>query len=205
MTSVRSTEDDRDAVVLWLDPVCPFSWNTARWLHDAAGKAGFDIELRLMSLAVLNEGRDLPPAQQARMQDSRRVGRLMAAVNRDGGPDALYDAYFAFGQQYFDHSAAVDKDLVAHVTRVATADTITAAVLEDSALDAVIRESHEASQRAHGDVAGSPLLSIGERTMFGPVFSAPPDPDQTLRVFDAVTALIATPQFHQLERPRNHA
>ncbi len=205
MTGDRSADAEPADVVVWLDPVCPFSWNTARWLHDAAGKAGFDLELRLMSLAVLNEGRDLPPTQQARIQDSRRVGRLMAAVSRDGGPDALLDAYFAFGQQYFDHSAAVDEDLVAHVSRAAAADTITAAVLDDSALDAVVRESHEASQRAHGDVAGSPLLSIGERTMFGPVFSAPPEPAQTLRVFDAVTALMSTPQFHQLERPRSHS
>lgn len=204
MTADRSIDDGVAGVVLWLDPVCPFSWNTARWLNEAADRAGFGIEIRLMSLAVLNEGRDLPPTQRARMEDSRKIGRLMAAVSRHGGPAALLDAYFAFGQQYFDHSAPIDAGLVAAVTRAAAADTVTAAVLDDCALDGVVRQSHEASQRAYGQTAGSPLITIGEHTVFGPVFSAPPEPDHTLRVFDAVTALIATPQFHQLERPRSH-
>jgi hypothetical protein len=72
-------------VTLWLDPVCPFSWNTARWLRAVAEKTGLAIDLRMMNLAVLNEGRQLPPAQQARMNDSRQIGRLMSAVFRPSG------------------------------------------------------------------------------------------------------------------------
>ena len=204
MTTNRSPDRVLDAVTLWLDPVCPFSWNTARWLNDAAGKAGFGINLRIMSLAVLNEGRELPPPQQARMNDSRQIGRLMAAVMDDAGAGALVAAYFAFGQQYFDRSASIDEHLVAQVAQAAGARTSTAAVLDDSALDAEVRQSHEASQRALGDIGGSPLITIGARTMFGPVFSAVPDPERTLSVFDAVIALVATPQFNQLERPRTH-
>ncbi|MGA8124133.1 MAG: hypothetical protein WB967_07895, partial [Mycobacterium sp.] len=78
---------------LWLDPVCPFSWNTARWLTAAADKAGFDIEWRLMSLAILNEGRELPPPQRARMEDSRQVGRLMAALHDELGAGLMGRAY----------------------------------------------------------------------------------------------------------------
>lgn len=192
-----------DVVTLWLDPVCPFSWNTARWLMDAADKVGFSLELRLMNLAVLNEGRQLPPPQQAHMRDSREAGRLMAAV-RDEAGDALVAAYFAFGQLYFDQSASVDGRLVAQVARAAGMPRITAAVLADATWDAAVRQSHEASQQALGDVGGSPLVTIGGHTVFGPVLSAVPDADRTVTVFEAVTALVATPQFSQLQRPRIH-
>jgi predicted DsbA family dithiol-disulfide isomerase len=192
-----------DVVTLWLDPVCPFSWNTARWLMDAADKVGFSLELRLMNLAVLNEGHQLPPPQQAHMRDSRKAGRLMAAV-RDEAGDALVAAYFAFGQLYFDQSASVDGRLVAHVARAAGMPRITAAVLADATWDAAVRQSHEASQQALGDVGGSPLVTIGGHTVFGPVLSAVPDADRTVAVFEAVTALVATPQFSQLQRPRIH-
>lgn len=192
-----------DVVTLWLDPVCPFSWNTARWLMDAADKVGFSLELRLMNLAVLNEGRQLPPPQESHMRDSRKAGRLMAAV-RDGAADALVAAYFAFGQLYFDQSASVDGRLVAQVARAAGMPRITAAVLDDATWDAAVRQSHEASQQALGDVGGSPLVTIGGHTVFGPVLNAVPDADRTVAVFEAVTALVATPQFSQLQRPRIH-
>lgn len=204
MTEKDSLADLDDVVALWLDPVCPFSWNTARWLKDAADKVGFGLELRLMNLAVLNEGRQLPPPQEARMNDSRNAGRLMAAVRDEVGVGALVAAYFTFGQLYFDQSASVDGRLVAQVARAAGAPRITATVLADATWDAAVRQSHESSQRALGDIGGSPLITIGGHTVFGPVFSAVPDPDRTVTVFDAVTALVSTPQFNQLERPRTH-
>ena len=203
MTEKESPSGVYDAVTLWLDPVCPFSWNTARWLSAAAENVGFGLELRMMNLAVLNEGRQLPPPQQARMNDSRNVGRLMAAVRDEVGAGQLAAAYFTFGQQYFDHSASLDGQLVAQVVRAAGAPAITAAVLADDTWDAAVRQWHEASQNALGDVGGSPLMTIGGHTVFGPVFSAVPDPDRTLTVFDAVSALALTPQFNQLQRPRN--
>ena len=193
-----------DVVTLWLDPVCPFSWNTARWLKDASDKSGFAIELRMMNLAVLNEGRELPPPQQARMNDSRNAGRLMAALHDELGASAFITAYFTFGRQYFDHSAPLDEKLVSTVVQAAGAHRTTATVLADSTWDAAVRLAHEASQTALGDIGGSPLITIGGHTVFGPVFSAVPDPDRTLTVFEAVTALVNTSEFHQLQRPRNH-
>ena len=156
-------------VTLWLDPVCPFSWNTARWLRAAADKAGFSLEIRPMNLAVLNEGRELPPPQQARMNDSRTVGRLMAALRDELGADAFSDAYFAFGQLYFDQSAPVDDDdLATSLLRSAGASRTTAAAMTDPSWDPAVRLAHKASQSALGDIGGSPLVTIGGHTVFGP-------------------------------------
>ncbi|WP_292989178.1 hypothetical protein [Mycobacterium sp.] len=204
MIDTESRDGVDDVVTLWLDPVCPFSWNTARWLTDAADKVGFGVDLQLMNLAVLNEGRQLPPPQQARMNDSRVVGRLMAAVREEVPASALAAAYFTFGQLYFDQSAPVDGRLVQEVASAAGAQRIAGTVLDDAAWDSAVRFAHEASQSALGDVGGSPLITIGGHTVFGPVLSAVPDPDRTLPVFEAVAALVATPQFAQLQRPRTH-
>jgi hypothetical protein len=181
------------------------SWNTARWLAAAADKAGFDIDWRLMNLATLNEGRELPPPQQARMHDSRKIGRLMVALRGELGASAIAKAYFAFGHRYFDDSAAVDSELVQHVAGVVGARQVTAAALADASLDPAVLESHRASQKALGETGGSPLITIDGHTVFGPVLTTVPAPDKTLAVFDAVAALVLTPQFSQLHRPRNHA
>jgi len=204
MTEPQLPDGGPSTVTLWLDPVCPFSWNTARWLAAAADKDSFEIDWRLMNLAILNEGRELPPAQNARMQDSRRVGRLMVALRAELGASAIPKAYFAFGHRYFDESVAVDDALVEHVAAAASAQHVTAAVLSDASLDAAVAESHRASQEALGETGGSPMITIGGNTVFGPVLTSVPEPDKTLVVFDAVTALVLTPQFSQLQRARTH-
>lgn len=201
------TENDRTepTVTLWLDPVCPFSWNTARWLRTVAERTGLVIDWQLMSLAVLNEGRELPPAQQARMRDSQQIGRLMAAVAREHGVAGWTAAYFAFGERYFDRSEPVSANLVAQVLMAAGARGATAAAVSDASLDDFVRAQHEAGQQALGETGGSPILRIGGHTFFGPVLTALPDAQAATAVFDAVATLAATPQFAQLQRPRSAA
>lgn len=186
-------------VTLWLDPVCPFSWNTARWLMAAADKIGFEIDWRLMSLAVLNEDRDMPAPLQQRMRDSKKMGRVMVALRDQLGVDAMARAYVAFGQRYFDEGAALDDELIDQI-----APSVGPSALADGSFDTAVRASHEASQKALGDVGGSPLITINGRTLFGPVLTAVPEPDQTTAVFDAVLTLARTDEFSQLQRPRHH-
>ena len=191
-------------VTLWLDPVCPFSWNTARWLDAVAEKTGSAIDWQLMSLAVLNEGRELPPAQQARMRDSLKVGRLMAAIAREQGTAGWTAAYFAFGERYFDRSEPLNDSLVAHVLTTAGVGA-TAVAMSNTSLDEFVREQHQAGQDALGETGGSPILRIDGHTFFGPVLTALPDAEAATALFHAVGTLAATPQFTQLQRPRTAA
>ncbi len=189
-------------VTIWLDPVCPFSWHTARWLKDVAGELGLAVDWRLMSLAVLNEGRELPAPQQARMDDSRRIGRVMAAIREKHGTETMTAAYFAFGDRYIEGSQALDDTLVAEVLNAVGCHDIDEAVMSDTARDDLVRDSHQAGQDALGESGGSPIVQIDGRTFFGPVLSGPPAPEMGRALFDAVATLAAVPQFSQLQRPR---
>jgi len=171
---------------------------------SAAQQIGFEIDWRLMSLAVLNEGRELPPIQQARMVDSRRVGRLMAALREELGADVIGKAYVAFATRYFDGETAVDDELAELVAREVGARRTGASALNDADFDTTVATFHRASQDALGDVGGSPLLTIDGHTVFGPVFTAVPDSTETLAAFRAVDTLVRMPVFSQLERPRAH-
>ncbi|OBK34320.1 hypothetical protein A5659_22220 [Mycobacterium sp. 1165196.3] len=195
----------KPAATLWLDPVCPYTWNTARWLRAVAEKTGLATDWRLMNLAVLNEGSELSPAHQARMRDSRQVGRLMAAIVRDHGSAGWTAAYFAFGERYFEQSQPLTDSLVAEVLDAAGVRDITPAAASDATLDDIVRRAHQDGQDALGETGGSPILRIGEHTFFGPVLTALPDADAALALFDAVAALAAIPQFTQLQRPRTAA
>lgn len=202
MSRTRSDRPGSKAT-LWLDPVCPFSWNTARWLSAVAEKTGLVIDWQLMNLAILNEGRELPQAQRARMRDSQQIGRLMAAIVREHG--GWTAAYFAFGERYFDHSEPLNANLVAHVLMTVGVRGAAAAAVWDASLDEVVRHQHQAGQDALGETGGSPILRIDEHTFFGPVLTSLPHPKATTALFDAVATLASTPQFTQLQRPRTAA
>ncbi len=202
MSDAHNTVRATSAVTIWFDPVCPFSWHTARWLEHLVHTTGLTIDWQLMSLAVLNEGRELPPRPQARMHDSRQIGRLMTAISHKHGAADMAAGYFTFGERYFDGSEPVSDSLAAHILNTLGCHDITASVMSDGSQDALVRQSHQAGQDALGESGGSPILQLSGRTFFGPVLTGLPDPEVAGELFDAIAALAKVPQFTQLQRPR---
>lgn len=82
---------------LWFDPSCPYAWRTARWLQEVARVRPVRLGWHLMSLSVLNEGRDDDPEDDP--EGYLWVpARICAAVRRHHGEQALrrfYEALWA--------------------------------------------------------------------------------------------------------------
>ncbi len=193
-----------DDVTLWFDPICPFTWRTSRWLRDVTGKRNLTVGWRLLSLAVLNEGKELPPAYAEPVARSWLALRVLLATDRAHGQAAMAELYTQLGNRLHWDGRTLDKELIAEAVEAAGLPADVADAAEDTTLDAAIRESHAAGQARVGTESGSPILAIGDGPgFFGPVVVPVPEGESAEKLFDAVRLLSAVPEFSELKRSRN--
>jgi hypothetical protein len=189
------------SIDLYVDPVCPFAWVTSRWLLDAATTTGRSVILRQMSLAVLNEGRDVAPAQRAKLEWSRRVGRVFAAATDEDGSGAFGDLYEALGAVVHNGAGDVADSLVKEALAATSSSPELVYALDDPAWDDSVRAAHQRSQDALGGSGGSPIIAVDGRGFFGPVLTGLPARDAGIALLDAVVTAASMPEFAVLQRP----
>ncbi len=192
-----------DDVTFFFDPICPFTWRTSRWLREVTQPRGHTIGWRLMSLAVLNEGKEIPEQYRARMGFSTRVLRVFSETLRQHGGDGLDRLYTEFGNRvHYGDSAPEDATLVAALDAAGLPAELIAAA-DDASIDAAIRVTHDEGQARVGQESGSPIVAIGDGPgYFGPVVVPPPTGEAAEKLYDIVRLASGVPEFSELKRAR---
>ena len=189
------------SIELYVDPICPFAWVASRWLLDAAATTGHSVALRQMSLAVLNDGRDVAPAQRAKLEWSSRAGRVFAAVTDKGGHGAFGDLYEAFGALVHNGAADVADSSVKEALAATSCSPALVDALDDPAWDEAVHAAHQRSQDALGGSGGSPIIAVDGRGFFGPVLTGLPERDAGTALLDALVTAASIPEFAVLQSP----
>lgn len=194
-------------VELFVDPVCPFAWMTSRWLLHAAEVREIAPTYSVMSLSVLNEGRDLDPGYREMLDDSWGPARLAIAIDRAEGNEAFARWYTAWGERY--HVGGQSEDRRATAIAALADVGLPAELIEayepvaGDETDTALRASHEGAISRVGDDVGTPVISFGEGTAyFGPVVSPAPKGEDAGKLLDALATLASIDGFYELKRSR---
>jgi 2-hydroxychromene-2-carboxylate isomerase len=187
----------------WFDPICPFTWRTSRWLLAVTSARGLSVDWRLMSLGILNEGKEIPPQFVEGLKASARAQRLLYATGERHGAQALASLYTAIGNRVHGAHREMSTEVLAEAIAEAGLPADLVAAADDAGLDAPVRDSHEAGQARVGTESGSPILALGEGPgFFGPVVVPVPEGEAAEKLFDAVRLLTAVPEFSELKTAR---
>jgi 2-hydroxychromene-2-carboxylate isomerase len=197
------TEQEPTSVDFWFDPICPWAWITSRWMLEVQKVRPVTTNWHVMSLAVLNENKeDLPEQYREGLRSAWGPVRVVVAAEQAYGPEVVLPLYTALGTRFHHDKAPRDAETIRAALAEAGLPVSLAAAMDSTEYDDAVRASHaEGIQRVGYDV-GTPVISVGQLSVFGPVISPIPRGEDAGRLWDGVLLIAGTDGFFELKRSR---
>jgi len=193
---------ERTTADFWFDPLCPWAWLTSRWILEAAKVRPIDIRWHVMSLAYLNEGRDLPADYLQTLAKGWGAVRVVAAARAQHGDAVVLPLYTALGTRKHLQKRELDRETVKEALAEVGLPEALADAMTDTSWDEAIKVEHHRGMDAVGMDVGTPVIHVGQGAMFGPVISPAPTGEAAGRLWDGVRLVMEADGFFELKRTR---
>jgi hypothetical protein len=198
---------DTDTADFWFDPLCPWAWITSRWMLQVEQVRDIHVRWHVMSLAILNEGRDeLSDDYKARLALAKGPVRVCMAAEQLQGPDILGPLYTALGNRIHLQKRGLGEESASIIAEALDEVGLPASLAEAATseeFDEALAASHHAGMDPVGDDVGTPVIHYNAMAIFGPVVTPAPKGEAAGLLWDGVLLCTATDGFFELKRTRD--
>ncbi len=201
--SETETSAATETVDFWFDPVCPWAWNASRWMLEVEQVRPVRTRWQVMSLAMLNAGRDLPEDYQRTMDEAWGPVRVLIAAAQQHGEQVLGPLYTALGNRFHHEKLPRDRETVEAALAEAGLTGALADAMTSTAYDEALRASHTDGVDRVGLDVGTPVIATQGTAFFGPVVTPVPRGEDAGKLWDGVLLVAQTDGFYELKRTRD--
>ncbi|WP_395107242.1 DsbA family protein [Actinomadura sp. SCN-SB] len=197
-----SSDTPRTPVDFWFDPLCPWAWITSRWVHEVAALRPIEPRWHVMSLAVLNENKDIPEQYREFLKQAWGPVRVCIAAEQKYGSEVLERLYTELGNRFHHEKQPREKATLAAALEAAGLDPDLAEAADSTEYDEALRASHKVGIDKVGQEVGTPVIEVEGSAFFGPVVTPIPRGEAAVKLWDGVLAVASTDGFFELKRTR---
>ena len=195
-------------VEFWFDPMCPWAWMTSRWVKEVQPQRDLDVTWSVMSLAVLNEGKDVPAEYRELMEIAWWPVRVCIAASELGDNSIVDRLYTALGTRIHNEGRTDFPKIISESVAEAGLDPSFAEAATSHKFDDQVKASHQRAIDLVGADVGTPVIAVPGPlaqpiAFFGPVVTPIPVGDEALRLWDGAVLVASVPGFYELKRTRD--
>jgi predicted DsbA family dithiol-disulfide isomerase len=201
--TATETSTERTPVDFWFDPLCPWAWMTSRWLLEVEKVRPIAPSFHVMSLAYLNQDKDIPEEYRKMLEPAWGPVRVAIAAAQAEGDQVLLPLYNAFGNRIHLEGRSIDRQLIEEVLEEVGLPTALADAADSTAYDEDLKKSHHAGMDQVGMEVGTPVIATQGMAFFGPVVTPAPKGEDAGRLWDGVLLVAGTPGFFEIKRTRD--
>lgn len=188
-------------VRVWIDPSCPWAWQTALWLRDVRDRGLIELSWSLFSLE-LNASEPGTSFWKACSRHGESLVSL-ALARRESGDAGFESLYGELGERVHERKQGRTHEQITEAAEhVGMTDVPDRATADQGLADEVKAEFLDARSQ---DVFGVPTLRIAnDKVVYGPLVAIPPEGVDAVELWEQTKGLSARPDFFELKRwPRD--